>query len=66
MTCAHDADYECADCIVDRMRVRPVQNERGTWDALSRDGYGHSLGYATKAECEAWIDGYDTGASENM
>lgn len=45
---------------------RPVQDENGKWDALDAQGYGHSLGYATEAEAEAWIRGYETGARENM
>lgn len=45
----------------------PVPREDdGKWDALDGHGYGHILGYATEAECAAWIDGYDQGAKENM
>jgi hypothetical protein len=44
---------------------KPVQNERGTWDALDENGYGHSLGYETEAMVEAWLAGYDCGAWEN-
>lgn len=46
--------------------TRPVQRNDGTWDALDAQGYGHVLGLATLAECEAWIAGYDCGSKENM
>lgn len=46
--------------------MRPAQRSDGTWDALDNHGYGHSLGYASAELVEAWLDGYDTGARENM
>lgn len=45
---------------------RPVQNEEGTWDALDANGYGHSLGFIEDVLVQIWIDGYNTGARENM
>jgi len=45
--------------------LRPVKNERGTFDALDANGWGTTLGW-TEREVECWIDGYNTGARENM
>lgn len=51
---------------MDDYDLRPVQNDAGTWDALTADGYGHTLGYNDEWDVVVWLDGYDTGARENM
>lgn len=65
----------CDDCPWDlcdqgqrclRYEEQPVQRDDGLWDALDGNGYGHSLGFSTRAECEAWLQGYHTGSQENM
>lgn len=47
------------------MTEQPKQREDGRWDAIGEDGYGHVLGYSTREEVEAWLEGYQTGAMEN-
>lgn len=54
------------DAVIPDYELRPVKNERGTWDALTANGYGHSLGFVTEDKVETWLDGYSVGASENM
>lgn len=53
------------ECSPEYYEERPVQNEDGTWDALDANGYGHSLGLASRAEVEIWLMGYEVGAEEN-
>jgi hypothetical protein len=50
----------------DPHKERPVEREPGIWDALDSNGYGHVLGYPTRELVEAWLDGYERGAEENM
>lgn len=46
--------------------LRPVENDQGTWDALDEHGYGHCLWATSEEEVWTWINGYNTGARENM
>lgn len=48
--------------------MRPVEraDEPGVWDALDANGYGYTLAYRAADLVEAWLDGYRTGARENM
>lgn len=46
----------------------PVERTDGSglWDALDGGGHGHTLGYGSRELVEVWLDGYETGAQENM
>lgn len=46
---------------------RVVQLENGKWSVRDGNGYlGCVHEYDTEAEAAAWLEGYDTGARENM
>lgn len=51
---------------MDEWDLRPVEAVTGSWDALYANGTGYTLAYESEALAEAWIEGYDTGAMENM